>query len=264
MKINKAVFTILILILSLHLSIVSAATPCVLLEFTDDTENEHGESAELLSDLVMEKLVINGKFSLKELRPIEVNEKEYLYDAWKIQKKNADIAKKTGNYDVLFEGEGFHEKKASSLTSAQKGQKIYPSLMKEIGEKNGAVYLIHGSIINFGYGRKVQKDAGTIAEVAGAVSGGALFPLFSNPRTLNQYFGVLVALRIIRSETGEVVWYRTVTGQSSITKFSTGMNTVQIGNDQVTEETYIKAMNDAAENLVEALESDLEANQLLL
>ena len=58
-----------------------AANPtCILMKFTDDTRFDRIESAASLSDLVMEKLIMTGKFNLKETRPIDAQIEALLYD----------------------------------------------------------------------------------------------------------------------------------------------------------------------------------------
>ncbi len=256
---------------SLHCNIAFAGSSCVMLKFTDETRYAKIGSADYLSDLVMEKLLISGQFSIKETRPIDAVSEKYLYDEWHTVKENATIAIETGNYDVIFEGEGFNGKKASTIGAAKKGQTVYPEIMKSIGKKHGADYIIQGTINNFGRASQIKDElgqiAGTVSGVANLFGAGGIASvadIFSDSSTKKQFLGVVVSLRLIRADSGKVVWEQRIIGQSDIKKFSAGSKAIQIGNDKVSGDTYAKAMDDAAETAVKALLEDVEVKKLLL
>ena len=71
---------ILMLIFLMTTSTAAANPSCILMKFTDDTRFDLVESAESLSDLVMEKLIASGKFKLMETNPIEENMEIQLYN----------------------------------------------------------------------------------------------------------------------------------------------------------------------------------------
>ena len=82
MKKMSFILTALALCTSLYASVVQAAEnpTCILMKFTDDTRFDKIESAASLSDLVMEKLLVSGKFNLKETKPIDGQIEALLYD----------------------------------------------------------------------------------------------------------------------------------------------------------------------------------------
>ena len=96
-----------------------AAPKFVLMKFTDDTRYDLIESAESLSDLVMEKLIASGKFNLRETYPLDENIEAILYDEKMRELSRLETAFETGDFNPLFEGRGFDENKAQSIATAQ-------------------------------------------------------------------------------------------------------------------------------------------------
>ena len=71
----------ILMLMFLMMTSTAAANPsCILMKFTDDTRFDLVESAESLSDLVMEKLIASGKFKLMETNPIDENMEIQLYN----------------------------------------------------------------------------------------------------------------------------------------------------------------------------------------
>ena len=140
---------------------ISAAAPnptCVLMKFTDDTRYDLIESANTLSDLVMEKMVASGRFNLKETRPLNENMERMLYDEKTRELSELDAALVTGDFNAVFEGPGFSEDKAQSIATASLGQIVTPSITSDIGKAHGADYLVQGTIINLGTGNWWNDD----------------------------------------------------------------------------------------------------------
>lgn len=94
-------FTVVAAILFLNLS-VTAASSAVLIKFTDKTAYYKIGSAEILSDLIAEKLVNSGKFRLKETRAIDIETERRLYDKKFAEHENISTAIQTGNLDTMF------------------------------------------------------------------------------------------------------------------------------------------------------------------
>lgn len=153
------------LALGISLGIMGTATAedagnptCVLMKFTDDTRYDLIESADTLSDLVMEKMVASGKFRLKETRPIDENMEAMLYDEKIRELSSLDTALSTGDFNAVFEGPGFSESKAQSIATASTGQIVTPAITSEIGNAHDAGYLVQGTIINLGVGNWWNSD----------------------------------------------------------------------------------------------------------
>ena len=212
----RKIFLAMLIIFLTSSSVNAAESPsCVLMKFTDDTRFDLVESADSLSDLVMEKLIASKKFRLMETNPIKedievklYNEKlrdlRFLEEAIKKSETPAEIpiaenpkvdetakvetpedlkvdeVKKVAPPKIdltpLFEGVGFDEKRAQSIATAQVGQIIDPAITSEIGKQHNAEYLIQGTIINLGTGNWWNEDFEKISSAMNALSG------LANPR----------------------------------------------------------------------------------
>ena len=244
---------------------------CVLMKFTDDTRFDAIESAESLSDLVMEKLLNSGKFRLMETRPIDENIEIQLYDEkMRDLKYLEEAARNSGgqiNLTPLFEGAGFDEKKAQSIATAQLGQIINPEITSAIGAAHNAEYLIQGTIINLGTGSWWSDDFEKISGALNLATAmmntslplGVLGDVLSGVDVGKIGLGVQCDLRIIRADTGEVVWQKRVVGVHQTTNLSLGP--VSIGSRKLDNNFYARAMNKAADKIVEALVEDVKAGR---
>lgn len=254
---------------------------CILMKFTDDTRFVKVESAPSLSDLVMEKLIACGKFNLKETKVIDADMEEMLYQERALEFKNAAQAAANGNYSTLFEGAGFNADKAQTIATAQVGQFVSPAITAAIGKQHGADYLIQGTIINLGTGNWMDMTmsnavsyASTATQLmsmlgsAGAGAAAALGPIGMLASVASmvqmQVGGVAVQadLRLIKAETGEVVWQKMVIGKKTRKQYS--ISVVKVGSTKLSNEMYATAMNEAADAIVNALTEDLDSNKLFV
>ena len=270
-KIFSAVFFVTFFAL-INISYAAERPSCVLMKFTDDTRYDAINSAQLLSELVVEKMSASKKFNLKETEPIDSKIEERLYNEKVDDFKAFNDALDSGNFDTFFEGDGFSEKKAQSITSAQLGQILTPELTQEIGQLHGAEYLIQGTIINLGVGNWWNED---FSMISGALTALAAMSTSAVSSVLNgalgnfggidiqkNGIGVQCDVRIIKAETGEIIWSKRVVGVGESSMFSFGF--VSFGARGLNENLYTKAMNKAAEKIVTALVADMDNNQLFV
>ncbi len=265
--------------ISMPCAYATDAPTCVLMKFTDDTRYDAIESAENLSDLVMEKMIASGKFKLKETRPLPENMEKMLYDERSIEMSGFEAAINSGNFTPLFEGAGFSETKAQSIATASLGQTVTPAITQKIGAAHNADYLVQGTIINLGAGPWWSEDfevmsqaintasnflgaplASTLAGASGPL-GGIFAGGFDIKRT---GIGVQCDIRIIKAETGEVVWQKRVTGISDQKQFKFGGGLINIGSAKLNANMYSKAMDKVADAIVKSLVADMESNKLFL
>ena len=246
---------------------------CVMMRFTDDTRFDRVESTGTLSDLVLEKLLNSGKFNFKETKVIDQNMEKLLYDERVTDFRNARAAMNWGDYNQLFEGPGFNEKRAQSIASAQLGQIVSPEITKAIGAQHNADYLIQGTIINLGTGNWLNAEAAMASAVANqaisllAQSGAANFlgplgALASTFRIKETGVGVQADLRLIKAATGEVVWHKALTGKDIQKQYSV-LGVVKVGSDKLNNEMYFKAMEAAAQAIADAIVEDQDAGKLV-
>lgn len=250
---------------------------CVLMRFTDDTRYDRVESAATLSDLVMEKLLNSGKFNFKETKVIDKNLEKLLYDEKAAVFQNARYAMNYGDYNTLFEGQGFNEKWAQSIASARLGQIVSPVIVSSIGRQHNAEYLIQGTILNLGSGDWMENkiaDAAQYANTAMSMMGGSgaanmmgpLGPLSSLASSINVKktgVGVQADLKVIKVSTGEVIWQKEVVGKDTQKQISL-FGGIKIGSDKLNNDMYYKAMENTAQIIADALIADADAGKMFV
>lgn len=253
-------------------SLVSAAEnpTCVFMKFTDDTRFVRVESAESLSDLVMEKLLSSGQFNFKETKVIDADMENLLYEERAAEFKNVARAIENNNFDLLFEGIGYNENFAQTIATARLGQFVSPEITSKIGSQHGAEYLIQGTIRNIGTGAWINMDfqrAQMYAMHAMSYAGTALAslgPLGALAGALSQEvttFQVQGDLKVIKASTGEVVWQQVVTGKKTKKQTNVG-GLIKIGSDKIDNEMYAEAMDKTAQLIADALINDAANGKL--
>lgn len=270
--------TMVTLIFSSTVTLTAFANPsCVLMRFTDDTRYDRVESAATLSDLVMEKLLNSGKFNFKETKVIDKNLEKLLYDEKAAVFQNARYAMNYGDYNTLFEGQGFNEKWAQSIASARLGQIVSPVIVSSIGRQHNAEYLIQGTILNLGSGDWMENkiaDAAQYANTAMSMMGGSgaanmmgpLGPLSSLASSINVKktgIGVQADLKVIKVSTGEVIWQKEVVGKDTQKQISL-FGGIKIGSDKLNNDMYYKAMENTAQIIADTLITDADAGEIFV
>ena len=270
--------TMVTLVFSSTVTLTAFANPsCVLMRFTDDTRYDRVESAATLSDLVMEKLLNSGKFNFKETKVIDKNLEKLLYDEKAAVFQNARYAMNYGDYNTLFEGQGFNEKWAQSIASARLGQIVSPVIVSSIGRQHNAEYLIQGTILNLGSGDWMENkiaDAAQYANTAMSMMGGSgaanmmgpLGPLSSLASSINVKktgIGVQADLKVIKVSTGEVIWQKEVVGKDTQKQISL-FGGIKIGSDKMNNDMYYKAMENTAQIIADTLITDADAGKMFV
>ena len=270
--------TMVTLVFSSTVTLTAFANPsCVLMRFTDDTRYDRVESAATLSDLVMEKLLNSGKFNFKETKVIDKNLEKLLYDEKAAVFQNARYAMNYGDYNTLFEGQGFNEKWAQSIASARLGQIVSPDIVSSIGRQHNAEYLIQGTILNLGSGDWMENkiaDAAQYANTAMSMMGGSgaanmmgpLGPLSSLASSINVKktgIGVQADLKVIKVSTGEVIWQKEVVGKDTQKQISL-FGGIKIGSDKLNNDMYYEAMENTAQIIADTLITDADAGEIFV
>lgn len=265
---------------------------CVLMKFTDDTRFDKVDSAGMLSDLVMEKLVNTGKLNFRGTKVINQDIEQMLYNERATELRNARRAMGWGDYNTLFEGPGFKENMAQSMATATVGQIVDPNLTAPIGRNNGAEYLIQGTICNIGTGQWINTDinsAVSYANMATSTLGmagissflGPVGPLLSGIQNKKTSMGVQSELRLIKAATGEVVWYKKCTSKVESDHFTidgagsllgadglAGIAMANIpaswGDDKLSSELLYKVLDKASQEISDAIVADVDAGKLFL
>lgn len=246
----KSCFIVLIaFVITLISSVAFAEEPTfIMLRFSNDTRYKNIDSASVLSDLVIEKLLASGKFNFKETKPIDEDIEAQLYDVKTRELLNLTTSLQNKNLNALFEGQGFDTKQAQTIGTADIGQIITPSITSTIGNEHDAEYIIQGTVINIASGNTPGKD------LFGRTT------IFNNPDA--SAIAIETDLRVIKAKTGEVIWRKIVTGKKT-TKLTRLPYGIKLGSAKLTSDLYDKAMNDAVEKISAALIEDLSSGKLL-
>ena len=263
---KKIIFVLALILLVINNHGFAADSPsCVFIKFSNDTRYKNVDTANILSDLVLEKLLATSDFNFYETNPIDEDLEAKLYDIKTRELANATNALNSSNLNALFEGPGFSEVQAQTVGTATVGQIIEPSITSKIGREHNAEYLIQGNIINLGNGAwdmKMETQMATAyASIALAMAVNPVFMLL-NPKRNEVGIGIQTDLRIIKADTGEVIWRKIVVGKK--TKSSTQIGGIKFGSSKITSEIYNQAVDDAAQKIVDALIEDFKTGKLFL
>ena len=259
---------------------------CILMKFTNDTRygGEKWDPAAQLSDKVMLRLVNSHKFNIdekenewfdeesKKHQYVNADLEERLYDEKIKEREEFDDALQSNNYDNFFEG--VNEKFAQTIATAQLEQFINSDITSGIGKDNNAKYLIHGTIINLGTGNWLSEDldfisgaVSNLAQMASSTGGGlgnelGALSYVGNVSVTMHGIGVQCDLRVIKAETGEIIWSKRVTGVGESRLINTSF--FRFGHANISNALYDKALDKAADKIVAALIADLDSEILKL
>lgn len=255
---------------------VFASPTFVLLKFSDDTRfdalnGSPDAPAIQLSERILKRLVQSQKFTLTSLEPLSEDIEAYLYDEKVGEFEKFNVAIKSGDYNNFFEDGNFDERKAQTIATAQVGQIISPEITSKIGREHGADYLLHGTIINLGTGNWLNENLEFISgavnqylSVAAAYGSNVLGVLgnFGAIEVQTKGIGVQCDVRVIKAQTGEVLWSKRVTGvgeQSLI-----GIGPVVFGHSNVSYSLYQKAIDKAVDKIANALIDEATTGKIYL
>ena len=280
----KKVLSVLFSLAALFMLIGVAPSPvhaagndsCALMKFTDDTRFDTIDTRGTLSNLVLEQLLNSGKFNFKETKVVDADMERMLYEERTAEFQDARASVEAGNFDALFETPGYSEAKAQNIAAAALGQFISPSITSAIGAQNHAEYLIQGTIINIGKGNWLNEDAlqsamysQTALAMANSPAGATNFlgpvgALFSGSNVKEDGIGIQVDLRVIKADTGEVIWYKRVVGKAVQKEASSAGDSDTTGSDKPSNEMYSGAVDQSARIIADALIADAEAGKIFV
>ena len=235
-------------------------------EKINTAENSVAESAEKISTAENSVVESAEKISTTENPVADSAEKINTAENTVTESEENSQTEKTAppviDLTPLFEGVGFDENRAQSIATAQVGQIINPEITSAIGKAHNADYLIQGTIINLGTGTWWNEDFEKLSDAMNMLSGlsntsiplGMLGNVLSGIDIGKIGVGVQCDLRVIKAETGEVVWSKRVVGVNDQVNMNLGI--VSIGSRKLNNNFYAKAMDKAADKIVTALIAD--------
>lgn len=265
---------ILIALLMLSTAAEAASPRCAVIKFTDDTRYDQIKTTEILSARVAELLSDSGKFNVGGKRAVDADLEAMLYDervrGWSVMSE----AMSNGDFNPVFEGM-FDERHAQSIATAQVGQIISPELTKALGAQQKAEYLIQGTIINLGVGNWWSED---YSEMSNAINMASTFTGMNSSTNMigmsgplgnlagfdvtKTGIGVQCDVRVIKAETGEVIWCKRMVGLGTQKLYDTGI--AQFGKKKLNDKLRLKAIEAVANKIVAELVADLDARKLFL
>ena len=92
--------------------------------------------------------------------------------------------------------------------------------------------------------------------------GGMLGSAIGNSSQEDAGVGVIADMRIIKADTGEVVWSKRETGRGRVSNLTIGG--IHTGSSEASEKELTKALDNVAKKLVDDLLGDLQENKLFL
>lgn len=227
-RLLKKLFCIMILTFFM-LNIVSANSmpTIVVLGFDDKTQYEEIGTKEIAADLVLEELINSEHFDVMERKIVRIQEEERLYGTDKAAKdaiQKEDFSYFLGSYTNIT-------KKKIGIQTAQEGDYLDTEMTRKIGEKHQAEFLLCGIVNGVGSGEKNERK-----------------PLWKEK---DSYLWADITLKLIRAETGEVVWVQQVEGKAKNRLI--GVAGIHVGSDGLSGDLFQGALEDAARKAVSSL-----------
>ena len=225
--------------------VMEARPSCLLMKFSNATRYKVLDSDEVFSDYVLEKLLASKQLDIKEMQPLSDDVEKKLYDEKYINATNISKTKE-GDFGNIF-GDIYDV----PISKANKGQHVNAEMTNAIGKQNNVTYLIQGTIVGIGTGQERNS-----------------FSLILDFDSKSARIGVVGDLRIIRASTGEVIWKCCETGEGKQGSFSVsdgyGEKIVKVGQANLNSNLYVRAMDELAQKLVNAMLSDIKSHKLNL
>lgn len=241
---------------------------CVMMKFTDETRFHRLDSDERFAEMVLDKLLATGKFNLQSTKPVPQDLEAMLYTDRYQEMQDAKTAIENDDLSAVFESPAFSDQYALTLSTAEKGQTLASGVTSRIGAENHAEYLIQGTILSLGKGSWEDADFRLGTSLASVALnyipgfGGLLSSIIGNMSKADTGFGVMADLRVIRADTGEVVW--SGREQARAGKSKTNFVVASSGGVELSETDYVKALDKAADKIVQKLVKDIDENKVFL
>lgn len=201
----------------------AAASPVfVMLEYADETIYKDIDSAEIMSSIVLEKMVDKG----------------FVFVEGQASPEEAQLIGDTQDVpDELDMDFGYFLQTGSDvagvrLCNAKEGDILDVELTKAIGQRYGADYLVYGTV----------NALGTMSDS----DGGQLFGISYNLSESGLY--AMLTLRIVETATGKVIFMSKESASVKNQALATGV--LKLGQDKVNTNMYYGAMEKTVDKLI--------------
>lgn len=226
-KIRNLFLVALMIFFALQIVSARQTTTLVVLGFDDKTQYKGIGTKDIAADLILEQLINSGDFSVMERKVVHIKEEERLYgtdEAIKNAMQEKDFFYLLGSYTNITE-------KKMRIQTARKGDYLDAEMTKNIGKKHQAELLLCGIINGVGSGEKNERN-----------------PLWKEK---DSFLWADFTLKLIRSETGEIVWTQQVVGKAKNRLI--GVAGIHVGSDGLSGDLFQGALEDAARKAVSSL-----------
>lgn len=208
----------------------------VFMTFSDNTAYKKINSPQIFSEYLLSDIL--------DLEEINLVEHSYDENALKLEKRltsDESIAKEAiaqNDFASMFTlGE-------NDINQKSVGDRVALGDVQLIGRKYDAGYILHGSVDSLGSGIKETS----------ALSIGVT--------ERNPYIEAVVTARIVDTQDGKVIWFKSVKGVGKDSYIST--KHISAGTSELNSELFYEALEKASKKLVKELAKDLEKGKLKL
>ena len=224
----KKIVTILLLCLCLSSSCF-ANVSMVVLSFDDNTPYKSWHTAEVMEDLLLSDIINFPDIDLMERNTV----KEVLTAEQSLNGSNMDNLAATDDFDIIYDNVA-----GQACLNQEK--------TKYLGEVHHAKYLLHGSIDYLGTGESSFMLP---------------FPKYDFSYKA-PYLDAVVTIRLIKADTGEVVWLAQKRGASkeSLWKYKG----VAIGSDELNNQLFVEALEKIGKKVLKQMAEDIRLGKLKL
>ena len=224
-----------VLLLSLSISSTCFAdASMVVFSFDDNTPYKSWQTAEVMEDVILSDIMDFPNLYLVERSTV----KEAIIAEQSLNGSNADNIVGSDDFDAIYDGV------AGQACLQRIGDKVNPDKTKYLGEAHHAKYLLHGSIDYLGTGESSFMSP---------------FPAYDFSYKA-PYLDAVVTIRLIKADTGEVIWLTQQRGASkeSLWKYKG----VAIGSDELNNQLFVEALEKVSKKVMKQMSEDMKKGVL--
>ncbi|WP_418948517.1 hypothetical protein [Phascolarctobacterium succinatutens] len=187
----------------------------------------------------MEELLLSDIMNFSEIDLMERSTvKEAVIAEQSLNGTNVDNIVGSDDFDAIYDGV------AGQACLQRIGDKANPDKTKYLGEAHHAEYLLHGSIDYLGTGESSFMSP---------------FPAYDFSYKA-PYLDAVVTIRLIKADTGEVIWLTQQRGASkeSLWKYKG----VAIGSDELNNQLFVEALEKISKKVMKQMSEDMKKGVL--
>ena len=202
----------------------------VALSFDDNTPYKSWQTAEVMEDILLSDIMDFPDIYLVERSTV----KEAIAAEKSLNGSNVDNIVDTDDFEAIYDNV------AGQACLQRVGDKVNPDKTKYLGEAHHAKYLLHGSIDYLGTGESSFMSP---------------FPAYDFSYKA-PYLDAVVTIRLIKADTGEVIWLTQQRGASkeSLWKYKG----VAIGSDELNNQLFVEALEKVSKKVMKQLAEDMK------